>query len=86
MISFGTIVLGILCYAFILKEIRDTEKRRIEREKIFHKWMFDSLYSLNNKVLLPEEHEKPTINKKARVYSPTEDGLAEFNGLKDDLE
>lgn len=52
----------------------------LEQEKELRKWLFDSLYSINHKVLLPTEVEKPLGKEKATVYSPSEDGMSEFNG------
>lgn len=49
------------------------------------KWLFNSLYSINQTVLLPEEHEKPMSTKKVYVYDPGADPMAEFNGNKDDF-
>ena len=66
------------------KKLDEIEDRAITRHQLFEDWIFQSLYSLNNKVLLPTEHEQSTINKPATVFSPTQDGQAEFNGLKDD--
>ena len=53
-------------------------KKLEERNKVFEKWIFDSLYSINPKTLLPEEHDRPMINKKATVFKPEQDPMAEF--------
>lgn len=78
LIYFG-IVMVILYY---VHDKLDKIKKAHENHE---KWLFESLYSMNHKVLLPKEHEKPTINKSAVIFSPTEDGMAEFNGMKDDF-
>lgn len=76
----------LVCYVYGMKELREIEERAIEREKIFEKWMFDSLYSMNHNVKLPEVFEpKPETHKKPIVYSPERDPMAEFNGNKDDF-
>ena len=54
------------------------EKARIAREKQLEKWLFDSLYSLNPRTLLPKEIEKPMINKKTLVHKPELDPMFEF--------
>jgi len=79
------IALLIFLPAVLLYTLHDLEKKRIERDKVFQKWIFESLYSIDHKVLLPEEHEKPAINKKAVVYIPSKDPMAEFRGQKDDF-
>jgi hypothetical protein len=75
----------LVCHVGAIKQLDESEKRAIERQKILQDWLFNSLYSIDHKVLLPTELEKPMTSKKAKVYSPTEDGMAEFNGMKDDL-
>lgn len=78
--------LMLICLGLIIIwcELRLIEHRKIEREKIFEKWLFDSLYAIDNRVLLPTEHEKPTTKKKATVYIPGKDPMAEFTGKQDD--
>lgn len=75
----------LVCYVYGMKELKEMEDRAIEREKIFQKWVFESLYSIDHKVLLPEEHEKPATSKKAVIYNPLKDPMAEFRGQKDDF-
>lgn len=77
------IALGVcaIVIALKIKQINDAQAKRFE---VFERWMFESIYSINHKVLLPEEHEKPTINKKAKVHSPTTEAMYEFSGKKDD--
>jgi hypothetical protein len=66
-------------------KIENNRRKDLEREQIFQKWMFDALYSINNKVVLPNAHEiKEDDNLKASVYSPDEDPMSEFEGTRDD--
>ena len=84
MIDFGIFMVGIITPIVILRYMRKLEDEKKEREKVFEKWIFESLYSINQKVLLPTEHERPMLSKRAVVFKPTEDPMAEFQGLKDD--
>lgn len=52
-----------------------------KRQEIFEKWMFDSLYSIDKNVVLPET-ASPTEFKKAKVFS--KNPMNEFTGLLDD--
>lgn len=47
------------------------------------KWLFDSLYSLNSNVKLPDEMEKKEY-KKAIIVSDKDDPMKEFSGDHDD--
>ena len=62
----------------VLKKLDEIEERAITRHVLLEDWLFQSLYSINNKVLLPDEAEKPLSNKKATVYSPEDDPMNEF--------
>ena len=62
----------------IMRKLKEDKADLIEREQIFQDWLFTSLYSINNKVLLPTEQEKPLSNKPATVYSPEDDPMNEF--------
>lgn len=55
----------------------------IEQDKITRKWLFDSLYSINHAVKLPEELEKNEF-KQAIVLSDATDPYNELDGRKDD--
>lgn len=68
----------ITCYAYILKRLDEIEDRAITRHALMEDWLFQSLYSINNKVLLPDEAEKPLSGKPATVYSPEDDPMNEF--------
>ena len=75
---------------FLAKKGYEWEQRMIAREKAHQKWLFDALYSINNKVVLPEQvvesiKEKESKEEfKASVYSPTDDPMGQFEGKKDD--
>lgn len=47
------------------------------------KWIFDSLYSINHNVKLPNEDTKVEM-KKAIIYNESKDPYSEFNGKLDD--
>ena len=69
----------------IIERIDLMEDLAIRRHVLLEDWLFKSLYSINHKVLLPEEKEKPITTKKAKVHSPTEDGMSEFDGSRTDF-
>ena len=80
--AFFIIMTGI---AVIIWQLVLYRAEQIQREQIFQKWIFDSLYSMNNKVVLPDSHEvKEDDNLKASVHSPDEDPMSEFDGVIDD--
>ena len=68
----------------VLYQAETNKLKQIEREKIFQKWMFDSLYSISSKVMLPNEATRETESKAASVYSPEDDPMSEFDGTVDD--
>ncbi len=75
-------LLGVLsCYFYTetLIHINKLSDEQKEREKVFQKWIFDSLYSINNKVLLPEEKEVISTEN-AIVISPEDDIMFQFKG------
>lgn len=76
-------LLVISLWVWIFYKIKSLELRHIKEREIFEKWLFDSLYSIDNKVLLPTEKEKPLTTKKAEVYKPESQPEYEFhkNGL-----
>lgn len=78
LIAIGIITIAMVCYAHIMKELREIEDRSIRRHALMEDWLFQSLYSINNKVLLPDEAEKPLSSKPATVYSPEDDPMNEF--------
>lgn len=80
-----TILVILVCYVVGVGVFLEFEKRQVARQKEFETWLFESLYSINHKVLLPTEHEKPTVAKKATVYIPGKDPYAEFTGKQDDF-
>lgn len=61
-------------------------KKYLESMRIFEvhqKWMFDSFYSINSNVKLPDELEKKEY-KKAIIVSDKDDPMKEFSGDHDD--
>lgn len=72
-------------YLGIVKKIKQSEQRQIEREEKFEKWLFEALYSIDQKVLLPPEKERIETEKdqeevKGHVYRPSQDPHAIFRG------
>ena len=65
---------------FLIIDTKRNEKKRTEHDEIYEKWIFDSLYTINPNVLLPESHEKVEKIKPATVYCPSKDGMSELNG------
>lgn len=79
------LIVGIVGHCYVLRSIFKVEQRQVEREEKFQQWLFDALYSINNKVVLPDSHEiEEEGDLKASVYSPEEDLMTEFSGGKDD--
>ena len=75
----------VLSFRFVFQAILDLELRQVAREEAFQKWLFDALYSINNKVVLPDSHEiKEDDNMKASVYSPEDDPMTAIEGVVDD--
>lgn len=79
MIYFICFILIIAVY--LLHRLNKSVTNLHERQKIFEKWMFDSLYSIDNNVVLPETIS-PVEFKKANVI--TKNPMNEFIGLVDD--
>jgi hypothetical protein len=68
-----------------LKEIQEEQEAQRKAMKAHQDWLFNQLYALGpGKVLAPDEVEEVAQQKPAKVYSPTEDPMSEFTGLKDD--
>ncbi len=65
----------------ILVRLEEIEERAITRHALFEDWLFTSLYSINNKVLLPDTNPEPPSNKKASIHKPEEDPMYEFKEL-----
>lgn len=69
----------------ILGEIRASRKLQREDLQMHQEWLFNQLYALGpGKVLRPDEFEPKAEAAPAKVYSPVEDPMSEFTGLKDD--
>ena len=67
------------------KRLRDGFDARLV---ILENWLFKSLYSMNHKVVLPDEaplETKLAPTKKARVYSHSEDPMYEFSTGLDEI-
>lgn len=79
MIYFVCLILIIAVY--LLHRLNKSVTNLHERQKIFEKWMFDSLYSIDHNVVLPET-VAPKEFKKANVI--TKNPMNEFIGLVDD--
>ena len=79
----GIIVLCVL-NVYLLWTIKKNEKKRKKDLEEQSDWLFKTLYNINKGTLLPTEHERPMLSKRAVVFKPTEDPMAEFQGLKDD--
>lgn len=77
-LAIGIITVILACFVYVMKELREIEDRSIRRHALMEDWLFQSLYSINNKVLLPDEAEKPLSSKPATVYSPEDDPMNEF--------
>ncbi len=86
LIALGIGVVAIMLQNIFIVLLAEKHKReQIEREEKLQQWLFDALYSINNKVVLPDSHEiKEDDNLKASVYSPEEDPMSEFEGVRDD--
>lgn len=69
-----------------LAEIDAQADRQIAALEKHQKWLFEQLYSVSpGKVLAPDELEPEEVSAPATVYSPTEDPMSEFNGMRDDF-
>jgi len=75
-----TICFNICGFYYINKRMTEIEASLIEREGIFQDWLFNSLYSINNKVLLPEEIAPIESDLAAVVVAPEDDPMYQFHG------
>jgi hypothetical protein len=67
----------VLC---LRKELRQAEKDAEHRHNLQSDWLFQSLYSINHNVKLPEEvSKKPSTTRKATVYNYHDDPKREFD-------
>lgn len=80
-----TVSVILVCYVVGVGVFLEFEKRQVARQKEFEKWLFNSLYSIDHKVLLPTDIEKKAESRKATVYIPGKDPMAEFTGKQDDF-
>lgn len=88
LLIFLTLTFTTWAFIYVLYEkIKEMESKRIERENKQNKWLFDSLYSMSSKVMLPEEYEEAPKKKEslaAKVFYQDQDPMYEMNGLRDD--
>lgn len=75
-----SILINALSVSFIIWKIYDVEKNDAK----ITRWLFDSLYSLNSNVKLPDDESKISTAK-AEVYNPATDPMNEFDGRRDDF-
>jgi len=81
----GILIITVIlfCYSETIKKISEAEERAIRRHLLLEDWLFQSLYSINHNVKLPDEIIE-IIPKKASVYNPLKDPMSEFTGDLDD--
>jgi hypothetical protein len=83
------IPLTVLIAAFYVKKRMNTilDNLGILKKNIHdnQRWMFDSLYSINHNVKLPDE-QGPRIFKPAIVVCDKDDPMGEFDGRHDDYD
>lgn len=68
----------------IIKEVRASRKQAKNDLELHQKWLFDALYSINNKVVLPEPKIEDEVTEPAQVYSPFKDPLNSLKGMRND--
>lgn len=86
MVAYITYFLVLMIFILVSVGFYIIRKRYLESVRIFEvhkKWMFDSLYSINSNVKLPDELEKKEY-KKAIIVSDKDDPMKEFSGDHDD--
>jgi hypothetical protein len=57
---------------------------QIEREERLRDWLFKSLYTINQGVLLPDVAPQEIKREKATIYTPENDPMREFKEGFDD--
>ena len=75
-----SVIFGIMLLNRIVHKRSDDIEDKLED---MEKWLFDSLYSINPNVKLPDEKTKEN-KEPAKVYSPKNDPWSEFKGELDD--
>lgn len=82
------VLIGLLYHAIVCqidKRVTEMEQRQFNDMEKHQEWLFNQLYAIKpGAVLRPEETEEKIESKPAFVYSPTEDPMSEFTGLKED--
>ena len=77
-------IINIILLVAIIYQAHEHNQELLRRERDLRTWLFKSLYSINHKVLLPDEAERPIKREKATVYSPEDDPMKEFTSGLDD--
>lgn len=82
-----TVIIALISIStyLIISNMNKKHERIILELKSQNDWLFKSLYSINNKVLLPDEVEPKIERKKAVIHSPKKKGMIEFTGGLDDF-
>jgi hypothetical protein len=81
------LIVIIVCIGFYIvmgaiKIVHQESKLRASQDR---QWLFDALYSINNKVVLPENHEiKEEDSTPVRIYSPSADPVNSLKGMRND--
>ena len=83
LIAFQGIVILFGIYA-IMKRMTVLWDIHIEQETRFQDWLFRSLYTINQGVLLPDVAPQEIKREKATVYNPEDDPMREFKEGLDD--
>ena len=79
------LAIGILiAYLKLSKKIDDLKSFTDKRIHESDLWLFNSLYSINPNVVLPDDVEKKLSDIPTTVVHLDSDGMDEFNGQRDD--
>lgn len=75
----------VVAYLYIISELRYSNELAEKRHIALEEWLFKSLYSLSDKVLLPVEANKPISDEPGTVFYPRENEMREYlKGLSED--
>lgn len=78
------IIISLMCYT--LYRVEQSKKELEIRIVYLEKWLFESLYTINTRVLKPEEVvDIKEVSSPAKVYNPQKDPMSEFNGKRIDF-
>jgi hypothetical protein len=80
------IAIGVIHYQCheLIMEIRALRKLLKNDLDAHQKWLFDALYSIDNKVVLPEPKVEDETREPAKIYSPSQDPINSLKGMKND--